>query len=55
MHGGVLKGMKLLSIVLDYQLEATDGAREASRGINGPLEAAIREGGVASVDVPIAL
>lgn len=42
-------------IVLDYQLEVTDGVREASRGINGPLEAAIREGGVASVEVPIEL
>lgn len=42
-------------IVLDYTLVASLGAASASRDVNGPLEAAIRSGEAAVVDVPIEL
>ena len=42
-------------IVLDYTLVAARGMETAERGVNGPLEAAIRTGQPAVVDVPIEL
>lgn len=42
-------------IVLDYTLRASKGEASAERDVNGPLEAAIRGGGPAVIDVPIEL
>lgn len=42
-------------IVLDYTLVAALGSDQVERGVNGPLEAAVRTGQPAVVDVPIEL